>query len=178
MDYKASENYRNGFKDFLNTIEWEWFCTMNLESPDLVSAEKLLKKWRIRVCLREHVQVCYAGVCNLVPHPHIHLLMASTDRYGRTLADIEKSRAEDAWFGLTERKAVIRYVYDQGADGYAALRNMPVGKSEIITPYNKTLLEKERMIKVDPSLVKPQSIWNPHENDNIMQTLRREHFLK
>jgi hypothetical protein len=87
------------------------------------------------------------GVFNTVPQPHIHLLLwGKRNRFGQRLLDLNPKGWEAAWSGLTKSQAVIQPLYliydrDQVAS-YIANKNLPWGKSELIQPYNKRLLEK------------------------------------
>jgi hypothetical protein len=141
---------KDSWYGFLNDWSWEWFCSMNLPHGSVHSdAEKKLKKWRIKLSTREKIQIAYQGVFNLVPHPHIHLVALGKCRMGivENLYGVSHTLAEVYWSQIAKGSAVIQPI---GHDWdtvyrYIADKNNPAGLSEMVSPYNKKLLEKRRI---------------------------------
>lgn len=168
MDINA---YRTKLLSFYGNIDWEWFCTMNLrEGVDVTIAEIFLKRWRIRVCRREHIRVCYVGLLSMRPQPHLHLLMAGLDHYGHTLADRVWFRSESAWEVIAKRDCVIQPILHEPDRvlGYITHYNTPADRFELLIPYGERLLEKKRQIKLNPELAPERHGWFPYDNDNIL----------
>ena len=106
--------------------------------------------------ISHHILFAYMGVFNTVPQPHIHLLaLGKRNKFGQTLLDILPKRWEYEWSQLNKYKDVqngsrlipctakIEPIDKRGKiDDYIAKKNLPFGRSELIQPYNKRLLEK------------------------------------
>lgn len=131
-------------KEFLLNYKWQWFCSLNLkQGSDYSMAESKLKKWRINVGINNHILIAYMGVYNTDPQPHIHLLVVVKNRHKKTLLNFNHKNWEKAWSDLTQCQAVIKPVYErEGVANYIAKKNLPWGKSELIQPYNKRILDK------------------------------------
>jgi hypothetical protein len=134
--------------EFLLRYNWEWFCSLNLQSgSDYSMAESKLKAWRIKMGIQDHMLIAYMGAFNTINNPHIHLLLwGKQNRLGRSLLDLNYKDWENEWSRLTQSQSVIQPLYliydrDQVAS-YIAYKNLPWGKSELIQPYNKRLLVK------------------------------------
>jgi hypothetical protein len=147
----------DALKEWLLKYDWEWFCTLSLPvRADCAKAEEKLKKWRIKMGISHHILFAYMGVFNTVPQPHIHLLaLGKRNKFGQTLLDILPKRWEHEWSTLNKYKDVqngsrlitcttkIEPVDKRGnIDDYIAKKNLPLGRSELIQPYNKRLLDK------------------------------------
>ena len=94
--------------------------------------------------IKDHILIAYMGVFNTIDNPHIHLLLwGKQNRLGRSLLDLNYKDWENEWSRLTKATAVIEPIYErEGIASYIAKKNLPWGKSELIQPYNKRLLEK------------------------------------
>jgi hypothetical protein len=143
--YQKVQELGDANHEFLLRYKWEWFCSLNLQSgSDYSMAESKLKAWRIKMGIKDHILIAYMGVFNTIDNPHIHLLLwGKQNRLGRSLLDLNYKDWENEWSRLTKATAVIEPIYERGgiAD-YIAKKNLPWGKSELIQPYNKRLLEK------------------------------------
>lgn len=170
-DYRYYEKYRTELKSLLTRVDWEWFCTLNLEYNDLNIAESKLRKWIRGIAKTEHMRVCYSGCFVSIKHPHLHLLMAGLDKYGYTLNDKWTGRSEAAWKRLARHSAVIEYVKDEGAASYISFCNTPPDQFELVIPYNKKLLEKKRLMKQNPALSPVRSAYHPYESNNLLRFL-------
>lgn len=132
-------------QEFLLRYNWEWFCSFNLQiGSDCSKAESILKAWRIKMGIKDHILFAYMGVFNTMPQPHIHLLaLSKLNRFGQTLTDLNYRVWEEAWSELTKCQAVIERVYDRvNVANYITEKNLPWNKSELITPYKKRILQK------------------------------------
>jgi hypothetical protein len=110
-------------------------------------AESKLKAWRIKMGIQDHMLIAYMGAFNTINNPHIHLLLwGKRNILGRSLLDLNYKDWENEWSRLTKCQAVIEPIYErEGIASYIAKKNLPWGKSELIQPYNKRLLEKARV---------------------------------
>jgi hypothetical protein len=128
------------FKKYLEDWPWEWFGTFTFSwivKPE--DAERMLKRWRIRLCKEEKIQVAYLGVLNSKGRPHLHLLMLGRNRVGKTLLTADIHRAERSWCS----GAKIEPIYKKaGAIGYIVDQNMPHHHYHMVGPYNSKLLHK------------------------------------
>jgi len=143
--YQMVEALGEANQEFLSKYNWEWFCSLNLQSgSDYPRAESTLKNWRVKKSIEDHILIAYMGVFNRVPQSHIHLLLSSKrNRFGQTLLDLSPKSWEVAWSGLTKCQAVIEPIYErEGVASYIANKNLPWERSELIQPYNKRLLVK------------------------------------
>jgi hypothetical protein len=143
--YQRVEELGEANHEFLLRYNWEWFCSLNLQSgSDYPMAESKLKAWRIKMGIKDHMLIAYMGAFNTIDNPHIHLLLwGKRNRFGQTLLDLNPKGWEAAWSGLTKSQAVIEPIYErEGVASYIAKKNLPWDKSELIEPYNKRLLEK------------------------------------
>jgi len=134
--------------EFLKDWPWEWFCSMNLPSECTHTyAEVKLKKWRIRLATNEKIQIAYLGIFNTVPHPHIHLVALGTNSMSQSLYDIDTKRPEKYWSEIARQRAVIKPITNnrENVYRYIADKNNPSGLSEMISPYNKKLLERKKI---------------------------------
>ena len=97
--------------------------------------------------IKDHMLIAYMGAFNTIDNPHIHLLLwGKRNRFGQTLLDLNPKGWDAALSGLTKSQAVIEPIYErEGVASYIAKKNLPWGKSELIQPYNKRLLEKARV---------------------------------
>jgi hypothetical protein len=132
-------------KEFLLRYNWEWFCTLNLQrGADCAKAESMLKAWRVKMGIRDHILFAYMGVFNTIPQPHLHLLaLSKQNRFGQTLPDLNYRVWEHAWSELTKCQAVIEPIYDPiNVTNYITEKNLPWNKSELITPYQKRILQR------------------------------------
>jgi len=154
INYVEAEKYRNVLKAELVRYDWEWFCSLNMKSNrGIVEAERDLRKWRHKVIDKIKMQICYMGVLNLIPHPHIHLLMAGTNRFNCNLRNANTERCESSWSMITKQKAVIEPIYHiGGAAEYIARRNTIAGHFELINPYGKDLIDRKALEAPDMSL--------------------------
>lgn len=143
--YQKVQELGEANHEFLLRYNWEWFCSLNLQSgSDYSMAESKLKAWRIKMGIQDHMLIAYMGAFNTINNPHIHLLLwGKRNILGRSLLDLNYKDWENEWSRLTKATAVIEPIYERGgiAD-YIAKKNLPWGKSELIQPYNKRLLEK------------------------------------
>lgn len=143
--YQRVEELGQANHKFLLKYNWEWFCSLNLQSgSDYPTAESTLKNWRINMGVKNHILIAYMGVYNTIPQPHIHLMaLGKQNRFGETLLDLSPKSWEAAWSGLTKSTAVIEPIYErEGVASYIANKNLPWERSELIQPYNKRLLVK------------------------------------
>jgi len=143
--YQRVKKLKQANQEFLLRYNWEWFCSLNLQSgSDYPMAESKLKDWRIKMCIKDHILIAYMGGFNTINNPHIHLLLwGKRNRFGQTLLDLNPKGWEAAWSGLTKCQAVIEPIYErEGVASYIANKNLPWDKSELIQPYNKRLLKK------------------------------------
>jgi len=143
--YQMVEELGDANQEFLLRYNWEWFCSLNLQSgSDYPMAESKLKAWRINMGIKDRMLIAYMGVYNTVPQPHIHLLaLGKRNRFDQTLLDLNPKSWEAAWSGLTKSQAVIEPIYErEGVASYIAKKNLPWGRSELIHPYNNRLLKK------------------------------------
>ena len=166
-DYRTYERQRESIYDFLQTYEWDWFCSLNMAGHKSVSAGSYIKQFARDIGKQQHIRVCYAGVMVMHPQLHIHLLMAGLDQYGYTLGDKDKRRSERLWQKLSRGSAVIENVYDNGAAKYISFCNTPPEAFELIEPYGLKLLDKKRLAKSNPTLRPRKSSWHPYEYENI-----------
>jgi len=142
--YQRVEELGDANQEFLLRYNWEWFCSLNLQSgSDYPMAESKLKAWRSIMGTKDHILIAYMGVYNTIPQPHIHLLLwGKRNRFGQTLLDLNPKGWEAAWSDLTKSQAVIEPIYErEGVANYIANKNLPWDKSELIQPYNKRLLK-------------------------------------
>lgn len=131
-------------KEWLIEWPWQWFVTLTFPYPvNIAGAESRLKWWRLTLCKAEGIQIAHMGVFNFLTNPHIHLLMLGKNQHGKTLLEAETKRAERFW----SAEAKIKRIKDEGSVGYMVDKNMPAGRYELITPYNKKLLKKTRIEK-------------------------------
>ena len=143
--YQKVQELGEANHEFLLRYNWEWFCSLNLQSgSDYSMAESKLKAWRIKMGIQDHMLIAYMGAFNTINNPHIHLLLwGKRNILGRSLLDLNYKDWENEWSRLTKCQAVIEPIYErEGIASYIAKKNLPWGKSELIQPYNKRLLEK------------------------------------
>jgi hypothetical protein len=146
--YQKVQELGEANHEFLLRYNWEWFCSLNLQSgSDYSMAESKLKAWRIKMGIQDHMLIAYMGAFNTINNPHIHLLLwGKRNILGRSLLDLNYKDWENEWSRLTKCQAVIEPIYErEGIASYIAKKNLPWGKSELIQPYNKRLLEKARV---------------------------------
>lgn len=127
-------------KKYLDKWPWEWFATLTFKwivNPEGV--EKELKRWRIKLCKGENIQVAYLGVLNFKDRPHLHLLMLGRNRDGKTLLSADINRAERSWCSGAKIKPINEKT---GAIGYIVDQNMPCDQYQFVGPYNIKLLHK------------------------------------
>lgn len=143
--WKRKEAISEAFQEMLMEYDWEWFCTLNLNtSTDCQRAEGYLKQWRVRMGIIDKILFGYMGVYNTIPQPHIHLLIKSKkNKLGQTVLDFNHESWESAWRDITHNDAVITPVFDpEGVAAYISGKNLPWDRSELIIPYQKRLLRK------------------------------------
>ena len=146
---------RKKMYDYLNTNNFELFCTFQLPNDNIENAEMLLKKWRSNFCTQEHIQIAYKGIAvtSKFTVPHIHLLMLGKNKNGKTLYDIDIKKWQKEWARLTYRRKnkiemisdLMMVPVDNLHDRISYIcrpKNMIPGKYEQIIPFNKNLLKK------------------------------------
>lgn len=144
--WEQDRKLKEGYEAFLSQWNWEWFCSLNLASHHLSIANRKVRVWCRDLCKGEGIQVASVGIYTKVPMPHVHLLVFGQNMYGKTLSGVDEQKWEDGWKRLTKKNAVIEDVYDGGGVvRYIAYFNTPPGLSEMVTPYNKQLLKKNKL---------------------------------
>lgn len=141
---KAAIDYRDAVFTLLNKYNFHWFCSLKLSTYDVVAAENLLKRWRCKIAVMNHIRIAYIGIIitSTFTGPHIHLLMHGKNKQGETLLDKDKKVFEKAWSDITHRDAVIKDIYDEGIAEYMSdLKNTPLNY-HVIVDYDKQLLKK------------------------------------
>jgi len=90
--------YIKSFGELLNRYSWDWAVTLTFESPrSTQSMMKKFKRWKSRLCKEERIQVGYGLVLCSNPHSHIHGLLLGANRYGFTLAEVDKKKWVESW---------------------------------------------------------------------------------
>ena len=89
------------YADFLNSWNWEWFCTLTFPEYPRFSENKVNEcrlNWTRLLSTEESLQVGY--IYSLVYKdclPHLHLLMIGKNRDGKTLSDVNTAIWENEW---------------------------------------------------------------------------------
>lgn len=167
------DSYRNQLFDYHNQYTYQWFCTLNLRKYDVEDCEKLLKMWRDKMSIQDHIQISYTGVIVTSPSTghHVHLLMMGKNEDDETLLDRNMKDWEREWDYIVthplssrytdkeiqenrfnwERKwkkpdySKIELVLTEPVIGYVScFKNTPIDNFELVKPYNKKLLSKSR----------------------------------
>lgn len=149
-NHDTLRKYRESICDFFDTYDFEWFCTLNLKNYIVEDCEKVLKKWRISMSVKDHIQIAHIGiiVTSKFSGPHAHLLMSGSNKRNETLLDKNKEDWQKEWSRITHRGALIENVYDSGAAVYMSkTQNTPVNDFELLKPYNRSLLEKYKKLE-------------------------------
>jgi hypothetical protein len=91
----------NSYTDFLNSWDWQWFVTLTFDGTDFTEyrINSLMLTWTRSLCKIEKLQVAYCSVLVIKGSiPHMHLLMTSSSKNGKTLKDVNKRHWERQWF--------------------------------------------------------------------------------
>jgi hypothetical protein len=139
IDYRDQINTPEHYTQFFHKWDWQWFTTLTFRS-DLSTKEThdLRLKWTRNLCTKESIQVAYFyALVYKDKHPHLHLLMIGSNKFGKTLLDVNRKK----WIRIWGNKGHI-FVPDSNikVSGYFN-KNIMSCTSEYDV-YNKKLLEK------------------------------------
>jgi hypothetical protein len=146
--YRLKMNLRAAMKDFWNQYPWEWFASFCFGTNEVssASAERALKRWRIKLLKEEAIQIAYVGVLNHWMVSHLHLLLfgrsKSRSPIERTLLSLDPKKWQNKW----PESARIKEFGSLGQLGYIVDQNMSEGWFELVKPYGKRHLEKHKLI--------------------------------
>lgn len=141
---KIYTNYKHQLKEWLSEYDFTHAITLSSLNATTKTAviDERLSKWARGLEKQAKMQIGYIGVFNKIPYPHCHILVAGGNYQGNTLFDILDDiwdQMQRAWHGSVK----IQSIYDQqGIVSYDIDQNMPTGQSELLTPYNATVLRK------------------------------------
>ena len=151
LKFKQIERYRLALKNYLDRYPWQWFCTMNMDRPNVNDAERLLKKWREEVMNFTDMNIAYMGLFVRGPyvHPTVLRLCALGVRrcwYVPYLDDMFPGFGSQYWHQIAKRDAEILPIAGiediQNVDWYISNKNTVVGCFELIEPFNVELLKQ------------------------------------
>jgi hypothetical protein len=141
IDYTDQVNTPEHYTQFFHKWDWQWFTTLTFRS-DLPTNEihDLRLKWTRDLCTKENIQVAYFYALVLKDkHPHLHLLMIGSNKFGKTLFDVDLEKWTHAWPYIAHISVPD---FNIKVSGYLT-KNIMSFTSEYDV-YNKKLLEKTK----------------------------------
>jgi hypothetical protein len=152
INYTDQINTPEHYTQFFHKWNWQWFTTLTFRSDlqtnstaltfrsnlQTNSIDDLRLKWTRDLCTKENIQVAYFyALVYKDKHPHLHLLMIGSNKFGKTLFDIDLDKWTDAW-------PYIAHIFVPDSNikvsGYFNKNIMSFNSDYDV--YNKKLLEK------------------------------------
>ena len=146
---------RYSYSKYFDRWDWQWFATLTFKhrvGKDVVINQ--LKLWNRLLCKSESIQVAYIAVLNDTNWtPHLHVLMLSKSRSGKTLVDVATEKWETLWVEMGEGRrginglATIELVRSNLAVSQYLAQNMIFWNSEqyeLVIVNQKLLAKTER----------------------------------
>jgi hypothetical protein len=177
------EALKKSFVEWISQYPFEWFVTLTFYR-EIKQSKAIIecKKWMLRLCRGEHLQIGSIGVIN---GKHIHLLMLGRNSNNKTLKTVTTDFWCDNW-SKYKAGAKIEPIYRlEGASAYVAgnlyssdkhsgasayvAKNLDLsGKYSDIIDYNKDLLIKVRDNKpIDKDIVQKNTVKVPKKNKRV-----------